>query len=101
MFWESCDERAERLAEYVIDTGATVRSTAAAFGISKSTVHKDLTHKLPKINKGLYVAVKEILEENGFTDVEIIRDYNDNDRIVRGTRNESNIQSRYRGSKNS
>lgn len=46
-------------------------------------------------------AVKEILEENGFTDVEIIRDYNDNDRIVRGTRNESNIQSRYRGSKNS
>ena len=64
MFWESCDERAERLAEYVIETGATVRSTAAAFGISKSTVHKDLTHKLPKINKGLYVAVKEILELN-------------------------------------
>ena len=64
MFWESCDERAEYLAKYVIETGATVRAAAAAFGISKSTVHKDLTYKLPKINKGLYSEVKEILELN-------------------------------------
>ena len=64
MLWESCDERAEFLAEYVINTGATVRTTAAAFGISKSTVHKDLTGKLPKINKALYLQVKEVLDLN-------------------------------------
>ena len=64
MLWESCDERAECLAEYVINTGATVRTTAANFGISKSTVHKDLTYKLPKINRRLYAAVKEILDLN-------------------------------------
>ena len=64
MFWENCDERAERLAEYVINTGSTVRATAANFGISKSTVHKDLTYKLPKINKRIYLSVKEILDLN-------------------------------------
>ena len=57
-------ERCEVLAEYVIDTGATVRSTAHFFGISKSTVHKDLSYKLRYINARLYAEVKEILEIN-------------------------------------
>jgi putative DeoR family transcriptional regulator (stage III sporulation protein D) len=57
-------ERSELLAEYVIETGATVRATAAHFGVSKSTVHKDLTYKLKYLNPGLYVSVKEILEKN-------------------------------------
>ncbi len=57
-------ERPELLAEYVIDTGATVRATAAHFGVSKSTVHKDLTYKLKYVNPSLYHAVKEILARN-------------------------------------
>ena len=57
-------ERCEMLAEYVIDNSATVRATASYYGISKSTVHKDLTYKLKYINPGLYSAVKEILEIN-------------------------------------
>ncbi len=57
-------ERCELLAEYVIDTGATVRAAATHFGISKSTVHKDLTFKLRYINPALYRSVKEILEKN-------------------------------------
>jgi len=57
-------ERAEMLAEYVIETGATVRACAAHFGISKSTVHKDLALKLRYINSSLYSEVKEILEKN-------------------------------------
>lgn len=57
-------ERAELLAEYVIDTGATVRVAANHFGISKSTVHKDLTYKLKYLNPGLFREVKQILERN-------------------------------------
>ena len=57
-------ERAEVLAEYVIDTGATVRRAAVHFGISKSTVHKDLTYKLKMLNPSLYSSVKEILDKN-------------------------------------
>lgn len=57
-------DRCEVLAEYVIDTGATVRACAAHFGISKSTVHKDLTQKLKYINKNLYNEVKKILFYN-------------------------------------
>nr|MBE6544751.1 stage III sporulation protein D [Oscillospiraceae bacterium] len=57
-------ERCELLAEYVIETGATVRSAAIHFGVSKSTVHKDLTYKLKYINPALYRSVKEILEHN-------------------------------------
>ena len=57
-------ERAEVLADYVIETGATVRNAAIHFGISKSTVHKDLTHKLKITNPALYKQVKEILEHN-------------------------------------
>ena len=64
MLWSDCDKRVEVLADYVISTGATVRSAARHFGISKSTVHKDLTQKLPKINKSLYLEVKDVLELN-------------------------------------
>lgn len=57
-------ERCEVLAAYVIETGATVRACAAKFGISKSTVHKDLTSRLRHINRVTYLKVKEILEIN-------------------------------------
>ena len=57
-------EQAEILGEYVIETGATVRSCASKFGISKSTVHKDLSVKLKYINKSMYSKVKEILDLN-------------------------------------
>ena len=57
-------ERAEVLGEYLVDTGATVRATAQHFGISKSTVHKDLSTKLRYINARLYAEVKQILEIN-------------------------------------
>ena len=57
-------ERCELFAEYVLDTGATVRAVAAHFGISKSTVHKDLTGRLYYINKHLYKEVKQILDKN-------------------------------------
>ena len=59
-----CRERCEKLAEYVIDTGVTVRATAIKFGVSKSTVHKDLTYKLKQTNPHLHKMVKEILEKN-------------------------------------
>ena len=64
MFDKFRRERAEIFAEYVMDTGATVRATAAHFGISKSTVHKDLTYKLKHINPALYNNVKRILNTN-------------------------------------
>ena len=57
-------ERAEELAQYVIETGATVRACAKHFGISKSTVHKDISIKLKYINNRLYTEVKRILEIN-------------------------------------
>ena len=57
-------ERCEVLAEYVIETSDTVRGAAKHFGISKSTVHKDLAYKLKKINKNLYNQVNNILQLN-------------------------------------
>lgn len=57
-------ERAVILGEYIIENKATVRAAAKAYGISKSTVHKDLTEKLPHINSGLYNEVKKVLETN-------------------------------------
>ena len=56
--------RAELIADYVIESGATVRQTAVYFGISTSTVHKDLTDRLKKSNKGLYDEVSKILFKN-------------------------------------
>lgn len=58
------EERACELAVYIIETGATVRSAAQYFGISKSTVHKDLSQRLPQYNKRLYAQVRIVLDEN-------------------------------------
>jgi putative DeoR family transcriptional regulator (stage III sporulation protein D) len=57
-------ERCETIGQHVVETGATVRAAAVYFGVSKSTVHKDLTFKLKYINPALYNSVKEILEIN-------------------------------------
>lgn len=58
------EERTIKLANYIIDNRCTVRYAAAAFGISKSTVHKDITERLLDINKGLAGEVRKILLEN-------------------------------------
>ena len=58
------EERACQLALYLIENRATVRAAAGKFGVSKSTVHKDLSERLPQFNRSLYIQVKEILEEN-------------------------------------
>ena len=61
---DTIEKRACELAVYMIETGATVRSAARHFGISKSTVHKDLSHRLKPINQPLYVQVRQILDVN-------------------------------------
>ena len=58
------EERACEMAVYIIETGATVRTAAKYFGISKSTVHKDLSQRLPQYNKRLYQQVRQVLDEN-------------------------------------
>ncbi len=58
------EERAVTLGEYIIEHKSTVRDTAAVFGISKSTVHKDLTSVLPRLNAGLYKEVRAVLDVN-------------------------------------
>ena len=60
----SIDERATNLAHYIIDSKDTVRGAAVKFGISKSTVHKDVSERLIKINPSLAKEVREILDEN-------------------------------------
>ena len=60
----SIEERATKLAHYIIETKETVRSTAKKFGISKSTVHKDVSDRLLKINPVLAKEVREVLDEN-------------------------------------
>ena len=57
-------DRCEILGEFLITNKATVRAAASHFSISKSTVHKDVTEKLYRVNPGLYAGVKEILEAN-------------------------------------
>lgn len=61
---QNLDKRACELAVYMIETGATVRSAAQHFGISKSTVHKDLTQRLRQTSPGLYQQVRQILDVN-------------------------------------
>ena len=63
MHWHG-RERCEAVADYVIETEDTVRGAALHFGISKSTVHKDLTEKLKTVNPALYLSAKEILDKN-------------------------------------
>jgi len=58
------EERACDLAVYIIENKATVRAAAKEFGISKSTVHKDLSERLEQFNKPLYQQVKKVLEQN-------------------------------------
>lgn len=58
------EERAIRLGEYIIENKSTVRDSAKVFGISKSTVHKDLTARLPYLNAGLYREVRAVLDIN-------------------------------------
>ena len=58
------EERACDLAVYIIENRATVRAAAARFGISKSTVHKDLTERLQRVNPGLYAQVRQLLDLN-------------------------------------
>lgn len=61
---ETIPERVCELAVYIIETGATVRSAAHKFGVSKSTVHKDLSQRLPQYNKVLYEQVRKVLDLN-------------------------------------
>ena len=58
------EERACELAAYIIEHRTTVREAAKKFGVSKSTVHKDIQERLPLYNRSLYLHVKEILDEN-------------------------------------
>ncbi|MBC8590073.1 sporulation transcriptional regulator SpoIIID [Wansuia hejianensis] len=58
------EERTLEIAKYILSEGATVRQAAGVFGVSKSTVHKDVTERLPKINPLIASKVKEILETN-------------------------------------
>lgn len=60
----SLEERACDLAVYIIENRATVRAAARKFGVSKSTVHKDLTERLPHVNPGLYGQVRVLLDIN-------------------------------------
>ena len=61
---DTIEQRTCELAVYMIETGATVRSAAEHFGISKSTVHKDLSQRLPRYNRTLYKQVRGILDVN-------------------------------------
>ena len=58
------EERARELAAYIIENKTTVRAAAKRFGISKSTVHKDVSERLKKINPKLYRQVKELMDTN-------------------------------------
>ena len=60
----SIEERAINLAHYIIETKDTVRGAAKKFGVSKSTVHKDVSERLLHINHVLAVEVREVLDEN-------------------------------------
>ncbi len=61
---DTIEQRACELAVYIIETGATVRAAAKKFAISKSTVHKDLSQRLPQHNKLLYDQVRQVLDVN-------------------------------------
>lgn len=61
---EYIEQRASEIANYIIDNNATVRQTAKAFGISKSTVHKDVTDRLQQINPGLAKQARQVLDVN-------------------------------------
>ena len=62
--WEYMQRRARQCAEYILETGATVRACAAHFGVSKSTVHKDITERLAEIDGALCEEVRKVLDKN-------------------------------------
>lgn len=61
---QELDSRARELAVYMLEHDATVRSTAEAFGVSKSTVHKELTRRLKHCSPALYAQVRALLDRN-------------------------------------
>ncbi len=61
---DGVEERARELANYIVETGATVRAAAKRYGLSKSSVHKDVTARLYWIDRPLYERVRAVLEEN-------------------------------------
>lgn len=64
MYENDIEERAKALATYIIETGSTVRAAAIKFNVSKSTVHKDISERLEKINPALWKEAREVLEHN-------------------------------------
>ena len=58
------DDRAVRLGEFIVENKATVRGTAKQFGVSKSTVHKDVAQRLKHLDRGLYREVQDVLAVN-------------------------------------
>lgn len=62
--WEYIEERARKCAEYIVETGCTVRACSAHFSISKSTVHKDVSERLKYVDLDLYERVRKVLNIN-------------------------------------
>ena len=62
--WNYIEERVLKCAEYIVETGCTVRACSAHFSISKSTVHKDVSERLKYVDNDLYERVREVLEVN-------------------------------------
>ena len=62
--WAYIQERVIKCAKYIVDTGCTVRACSAHFGISKSTVHKDVTERLKFVDAYLYEDVRKVLDVN-------------------------------------
>ncbi len=62
--WDYIEDRVLKCAEYIVETGCTVRACSAHFSISKSTVHKDVSERLRYIDEGLYEEVRSVLDRN-------------------------------------
>lgn len=58
------EKRVMEISDYILESGATVRQVASVFGVSKSTVHKDVTERLAQINHNLAKEVKKVLDNN-------------------------------------
>ena len=62
--WDYIEDRAKKCAQHIIQTGCTVRACSAYFGISKSTVHKDVSERLKYIDEDLFLQVEKVLKYN-------------------------------------
>ena len=62
--YSDIEERACDVARYIVENRSTVRAAAKEFGISKSTVHKDITQRLEKVNPTLFAEVRVLLDVN-------------------------------------